>query len=313
MLPCSTASRAVDGRTGVVRFEGIHGPAHPVASRNPIARAEKPEPPAMTPRARFSHRPSFFSASAPLARLSSVALMASVACTAACGDGAGAKSAESTRTATPIGAAPRGYAVLARPPFRDAAWSLAQDTYRSERLRPRLDEGTARVLAGEAAPSGRRDLTDLAETRDAITDEGVPSRKLLASLAKDLGLEGILVVTQVTREGESPAAPVARVFEADAGSFSPIEVRSGEGRWLGAVASIERLAPPMAREQASSKPVRAPSPDAAHAQEGKSKAFYESPWFWGAAGAAIALGGAFFLATRDSASDSIHVQMQVPR
>jgi len=197
---------------------------------------------------------------------------------------------------------------LARPPFKGAAWSLAQDTYRSERLRPRVDEATARVLAGEPPPEGRRDLRDLADTRDAIVDEGAPARKLLASLSKDLGLEGVLVVSRAEPEGEGPA--IARLFEAEAGTFSPLEVREardGEGGpWASAVASLERIAPAVAREpRAAARPAAQP--------EGKSKAFYESPWFWGAAGAAATLGAVFFLSSRDSSADSIHVQMQVPR
>lgn len=248
----------------------------------------------MTLRARSSVR----GLSASVRALALVALVAPAAM--ACG-GAGPGSTTPAASA-PVPRAARGYAVLARSAQRDAAWSLAQETYRSERLRPRLDEATARVLVGEAAPPARRDLRDVAETRDAIVDTGAPSRKLLASLAKDLELEGILVVS---REGEGAA--VARLFEAADGTFSPIEVREGEGgQWGAAVASIERLAPRLAPEPV--KVAEKPAP-----AEGKSKAFYESPWFWGAAGAALALGGAFFLATRDSSSDSIHVQMQVPR
>lgn len=253
----------------------------------------------MTSRARFSH---LFSG------LSVLAIVAAAPAFVGCGGGPGAKSAESAPSAK---LAPRGYAVLARPAVKDAGWSLAQHTYRSERLRPRLDEPTARVLAGEAAPAGRRDLRDLEETRDAIGDDTAPSRKLLAALAKDLGLEGVLVVASAPSLGDgspSEGRAMARVFEAETGSFSPVEVRPGEGgAWDGAVASLERLAPPLTRDQVGPKPV------ARVQQEGKSKAFYESPWFWGAAGAAAVLGGVFFLSTRDSASDSIHVQMQVPR
>jgi hypothetical protein len=198
---------------------------------------------------------------------------------------------------------------MARSAARASGWSLAQDTYRSSRLRPRFDEITARVLAGDPAPAGRRDLADLAETRDAVTDEGIASRKLLQSLAADLGLEGLVVVTaeEVQKADEAPVQVVkARLFEATSGRFASVDFRSGEkGAWEGTVASIERLVPSAPKEA----PVQAAK---APAKEG-GKSFYESPWFWGAAGAAAVLGGAFFLATRDSSSDSIHVQMQVPR
>lgn len=224
--------------------------------------------------------------------------------------------------------------------MRAEAWSLAQSTYRSPRLRPRFDEATARVLAGDSSPS-RRDLRDLADTRDAIVDEGVASRKLLQSMARDLGLEGLLVVT---REIEAPSAPVeppdtaeksekeanttptpspeprrsrvkARLFDAASGRFELVDFRAGDdATWQGAAASIEHLVPPLAKDADPSPAAQANANANANApkKEG-SKSFYESPWFWGAAGAAAVLGGAFFLATRDSSSDSIHLQMQVPR
>ena len=169
------------------------------------------------------------------------------------------------------------------------------------------------MLSGEPAPSARRDLSDLADTRDAVVDEGIASRKLLASLASDLGLEGLLVVTSeaLDKAGETPRSTVrARLFEASSGNFAPIDFRAGDdGAWDGAVGSIERLVPPAAAS-VSTAPGTAPAKNAT--KEGH-KSFYESPWFWGAAAAAVVLGGGFFLATRDSNSDSIHVQMQVPR
>ena len=171
------------------------------------------------------------------------------------------------------------------------------------------------MLSGETAPRARRDLADLAETRDAIVDEGVASRKLLASLVSDLGLEGLIVVTSEVHEkaGETPRSTVkARLFEASSGHFAPIDFRAGDdGAWDGTVRSIERLVPPASpTASVSPAPGTAPAKDAT--KEGH-KSFYESPWFWGAAAAAVVLGGGFFLATRDSNSDSIHVQMQVPR
>jgi hypothetical protein len=40
--------------------------------------------------------------------------------------------------------------------------------------------------------------------------------------------------------------------------------------------------------------------------------FYESGWFWGALGAAALIGGAIYLATQDTGSQTIHLQVQVP-
>ncbi len=203
-----------------------------------------------------------------------------------------------------------GYVVLARGAAKENAWSLAQETYRSPRLRPRLDEAHARVFAGEDAPAGRKDLAELAEARDAVVDEGVASRRILTSLGKEYGVEGLLVVTST--EGSSPGS--ARLFTIETGRFEPLELRSEtDTGWTSARATLERLAPREVTPAGGANAVaKAPAKSGEEPKPGQ-KAFYESPWFWGAAGAAAALGGAFFLATRDSSSDSIHVQMQVPR
>ena len=222
--------------------------------------------------------------------------------------GPGAPSASTSAGGTESTPA-HGYVVLARGAAKENAWSLAQETYRSSRLRPRLDEAHARVFAGEDAPAGRKDLAELAEARDAVVDEGVASRRLLTSLGKEYGIEGLLVVS--SSEGSSPAS--ARLFTVETGRFEPLELRSEtDTGWTSARATLERLAP----REVTPTPVAKASANATKSGEEPKpgqKAFYESPWFWGAAGAAAALGGAFFLATRDSSSDSIHVQMQVPR
>lgn len=252
-----------------------------------------------------------FSRGPGLLALSSAFVGLSLTLCAGCG---GASSAPAPSTAEVAGP-PRGYAVLAHPAARDAAWPLAQGAYRSARLRPHLDEARARVLAGSPPDRTRKDLRDLADTRDAISDDGAPSRTLLRTLTQELGLEGVIVVTIEPKPaepgGEAPApAAKARLFERSTGQFSPVTIDANGTAWEGAVASFERLVP-----RAAPEPVQGngAGTEGKVAERGSSRAFYESPWFWGAAGAAALLGGAFFLATRDSSSDSIHVQMQVPR
>jgi hypothetical protein len=44
----------------------------------------------------------------------------------------------------------------------------------------------------------------------------------------------------------------------------------------------------------------------------RARKFYESGWFWAAMGAAAILGGAIYLATQDTGSPTIHLQVQVP-
>ena len=214
---------------------------------------------------------------------------------------------------SPADARPHGYAVLARAASLDAAWPLAQEVYASDRLRPALSEAEARIFAGAPAPprSGGRELAlaDLADTREAITDDGPTARRLLASLAKEYGLEGVFVVYP----GAAGERPLVKAFIAGgAPRFAPVELRAeaGERPWASARPSLERLVPAAAQGPAAARPAVARG--GAPKTEGHG-AFYQSPWFWGAAGAAVVLGGAFFLATRDSSSDSIHLEMQVPR
>src|SRR6476646_9839670 len=77
---------------------------------------------------------------------------------------------------------------------RDEAFTLARAVY-AGRLRPAaLDEQRARVLAGDAAPpSASKELRELGELRAAVTGEDAASRKLLASIAQQLGAEALLV------------------------------------------------------------------------------------------------------------------------
>jgi hypothetical protein len=44
----------------------------------------------------------------------------------------------------------------------------------------------------------------------------------------------------------------------------------------------------------------------------RQRSFYESGWFWGALGAAALVGGAIYLATQDTSSPTIHLEVQVP-
>lgn len=211
--------------------------------------------------------------------------------------------------------------MLARAASAESAWPLAQEVYGSARLRPGLTEAEARVFAGGPATEARP-LVDLADTREAITDDGPTARRLLGALTQEFALEGVFVLYPGA-EGVERARPLVKVFvagdaAAPAGHFVPVELRaeSGEHPWASARSTLERLVPPAS---ASSRPAASPPRAAARTEpapsdkaEGSS-AFYQSPWFWGAAGAALVLGGAFFLATRDSSSDSIHLEMQVPR
>ncbi|WP_394825285.1 hypothetical protein [Pendulispora albinea] len=244
-----------------------------------------------------------------------------------------------------------GLAVFAGRDAADAAWPLAQQVYARPSLRPpALDEARARVLAGEApASDAPAALRDLADTRDAIRGDDAPSRQLLASIAHQLHVRGLVVVTVPAPNPLSPSptpTPVARIFLADAGifdaaSYAPDPVRTAPDAkpaagtktawvWSGAVGSLERsygnTAPASEPRGALSEPAAASKPTQTAPTTGTtgntgqsgdaktaSKPFYASPWFWGAIAAAAVGGVGIFIATRDGSDDRIHLQMQVPR
>ena len=156
---------------------------------------------------------------------------------AALGCGGSPGAGADTAPTSPLAKPPHGYAVLARAASLDAAWPLAQEVYASPRLRPTLSEAQARVFAGAPTPAKPPALVDLADTREAITDDGPTARRLLASLAKEYGLEGVFVVAPGA-EGERPVVKVFVAGEgsAPAGRFAPIELRAepGERPWASA-------------------------------------------------------------------------------
>lgn len=236
---------------------------------------------------------------------------------------------------TPPGNAPpavnagQGIAVLARggaegEVSEEDAYAAARTVYATP-LRPRgLDELRARILAGGPVPkTASPKLHELAELRASIRGEDAASRRLLASIAAELGVQGILVI----HEGH------ARLFLADSGEFDAATYArgetSGEGAgqgegegerdapWKAVVRSLEQRFPATPPPRVARPKAEASSNATAPARSGgegePSRPFYASPWFWGGVGAALLLGGGFYLASRDTSDDTIHLQMRVPR
>jgi len=209
--------------------------------------------------------------------------------------------------------APRGLAVVALGGATDAAWPLAQVVYGTPVLRPAaLDEAHARILCGEPAPAGAPpDMRDLAESLAAVKGEDAPSRMLLGEMARRLNVRALLVVRV------EAGRPVARVFLPDTGAFDAAAYGPDAGPTISWVAASQSLARTYGGEPTVPPPTTAPAL-ATHEEllitvpPPKSKAFYESGWFWGALGAAAFAGGAIFFATRDNGESTIHLQMQVP-
>lgn len=211
--------------------------------------------------------------------------------------------------------AAQGVAVLATNGARDDAFALARALYMTG-ARPRsLDEIRVRILAGDAPPPGAiKDLRELAELRASIAGEDAASRRLLASIAQQLGLQAIVVVTSKPVEDAGTAA-TARLFIAETGDFDAArwDPTPGEAPWQATATSIAARfpapsAPPPPAEAIPPKPLPKPPPE-----KKENTPFYKSVWLWGAVGAALLIGGIFFFATRDTGDDPIHVRMTVPR
>ena len=128
------------------------------------------------------------------------------------GAGGGAKSAAGPALSAPAS----GIAVLARAGAEDAGWALAKEVYALTSLRPTsLDEANARVLVGDAAPSGASQSTrDLADERAIIRGEDGGSRGILKMIASQLDVRAIAVV-----EATASGSFSVRIFLADTGQF----------------------------------------------------------------------------------------------
>ncbi len=206
----------------------------------------------------------------------------------------------------------QGVAVLGTAGTRDEAFTLGRAVYASK-LRPTsLDDAHAKVLAGDAAKDdASKELKELSELRAGVTGEDAASKRLLAGIAKDLSVDAILFVTNDAPKDSDAgtSAPVAHLFltesgEIDAARYIPEPGVEGALAWRATVASLERRfaheAAPVAATKALPPPV-------------ETSPFYKSGWFWGAVGAAALAGAAFYFLSRDTSTDSIHLQMNVPR
>jgi hypothetical protein len=204
----------------------------------------------------------------------------------------------------------KGVAVVATSGATDAAWPLAGAVYADAALRPaHIDDATARVLAGEAAPPSSADLGSLAELRAGVKGDDAASREVLAALARRLSVRAIVVVFA----GEPPSA---RVYDAasrafDAARYVPDASTAAGTTWTAALRSLARPYLPEPAKKAPAAAVSAPPP-APTKPASKSKAFYESPWFWVAVGAAVLVGGGALIATNVQTGDTIHLQMRLP-
>lgn len=185
--------------------------------------------------------------------------------------------------ASPSAAAP-GPAVTAlgdRP-----VWKLARGVYGDASLRPAFDEAHARALAGEAPAAGApADVRDLAETRAAIHGDDGASKRLLASLATQLHVRGVVVVLGGTSGATGSTS--AKVFLAGTGQFDAASYApDASGDWSSTVSSLSRAYGMSTVTTVSGETTSAPAmtliptpPPPGSDSPSHGKPFYYSPWF----------------------------------
>jgi len=197
-----------------------------------------------------------------------------------------------------------------------AARALAREAYADATLTPRLDDATARVLAGEAVPvGGSARLTEIADVRKAAQASGADAvtRRLFASLGADLG--AVLVLPVTLRDGR----PTARVVSVAKGAFEPVELQGtievqADGvarvRWAGVTSILAGLMP---KTRVAAGPVATgakPGPLAPKKDERSAvSAFFSSPWTWVGIGV-VAVAGVVVFAASQSQGDSGMLQLQ---
>jgi hypothetical protein len=195
-----------------------------------------------------------------------------------------------------------------------AARALAREVYGDEALRPRIDDATARVLAGEAAPAGgSAKLVEIADVRKAAQGAGndAGTRRLFASLGADLG--AVLVVPVTLRDGK----PTARIVSVAKAAFEPVELTgsleaqpdgASRVKWPGVAAILNGLVPKPIAAPPASGAAAAPGPLAPKKDEPQSS-FWSSPWVWVGAGVVVAAGVVVF-AVSQSQGDGGGLRLQ---
>lgn len=177
----------------------------------------------------------------------------------------------------------------------DETWNLALETYRDPALRPRgMNDGTARALAGEAPPPrAAARIHELFVLRDSLHPDGASTRRLLTSIARELGVSGVVLVHQ-TKAGQ----PRARLFVVTRGDFTdnvlwPQPDTTGRPSWASSVAWLSSLT------------------TVSKDKKDDGGSVFASAWFWGAVTAAAGIVIVGYVASRDEEPSTIHLQGRV--
>ncbi|MBW2529189.1 MAG: hypothetical protein JRI23_33745 [Deltaproteobacteria bacterium] len=249
----------------------------------------------------------------------------------------------------PSGATAQGAIVVSpQSACRPQAKALARSVYADVRLRPQIEEATARALVGEqrAPPREAPSTTDpkLAEIQEVVASigeacpTGCPSagvgRSLATSLGRELGAALVVVVSCSADPSTDATPPAAQPLRVAQGQFARVVLtpKTTAGQpddWSDAAAVLRALLPAAetSREQRSAatsplRPKAAPEPARPHTpaptvvekappdSEEEGFDFISSPWFWGGLGAVVAVGVTVIALSQTSLDDPGVVQLQ---
>jgi len=205
---------------------------------------------------------------------------------------------------------------------RGEARNLARAAYKDALLRPRIDEPTARVLAGDPAPEDDEGLKELASTVAAVLrlEDDAVRRRLLGAMTRELDVQRAVLVETGAK------GPRARVIEG--GRFRGVTLsasrrRDGTWDWSDAVAMLRGLAvgtpvPGPRRSPPEGQPNGAPKPKPGAAPTGPAEGaddddefnLLTSPWFWGGLGVVVTVGVTVFVLSRTALNEPDEVMIQ---
>ena len=164
------------------------------------------------------------------------------------------------------------------------AWPVAQALSEDADLRAKIDEPLARVLAGDAPGEGASgQARELWELRGQIKGDDAASRVLLAEVGRRTAARAIALVLVVEGAAE------VRIWDAATDTLESTRHRREGSGWSPLVGAV--------RARVLPRPDPAPKPTPA-----APKSTLQSPWFWGAIGAAVLAGVVAYAASQSGSA-----------
>lgn len=234
--------------------------------------------------------------------------------------------------------------VLAGAPSDDVAQAcrdIAREVYKRAPLRPAIDEAGVRVMCGSAPPSdASSEVRSLGELRESLSSEleNAGNKALLGALAKGARANVVVVVDKApaanggdgvvirTRWMKNESASDSLTLDPASFAITLPTQSSAESPWKEIGAALEGLliprAPATEPSATATHPVPGLGPRKSHLSGPQPKdgppdapttSFFESPWFWVAAGGVAAIGVTILVVSQatDVGQGTVHVSGKV--